>query len=158
MKYSVNKAAVVAQRNDCCREISCLMQISNSSLHKCFYSLLYFSLFRVRGRNKLLKNTIWRKLWQIHGVSRGVFWLPCSLSRVSQLLWSRSALILQTWFSLSVFQAPQKMLATVFTWQIPPRPDRAHGRDALWIVDSSNLWSAFHMRPSELNALPLLSF
>lgn len=81
-----------------------------------------------------------------------------SLSRVSQLLWSRSALILQTWFSLSVFQAPQKTLATVLTWQIPSQPNRAHGRDAIWIVDSSNLWSAFHMRPSELNALPLLSF
>lgn len=45
-----------------------------------------------------------------------------------------------------------------YTWQIPPRTDRAHEGDALWIVDSSNLWSAFHMRPSELNALPLLCF
>lgn len=81
-----------------------------------------------------------------------------SLGRAAQLLWSRSALILHTWFSLSVFQAPRKMLAAVLTWQIPSQPNGAHGRHALWIVDSSDLWSAFHMRPSELNALPLLSF
>lgn len=78
-----------------------------------------------------------------------------ALCRVSQL-WSRSALILQTWFSLSVFQAPRKMLAALFTWQIPSQPNRARGGDTVWIVDSSNLWSAFHMHPSELNALPLL--
>lgn len=38
--------------------------------------------------------------WQIRGVS--------------QLLWSRSSLIHQTWFFLSLFQAPQKTLAAVF--------------------------------------------
>lgn len=106
----------------------------------------FTAFFYVKGRKMLLKIIL-----MISRTKR-------KRSRVSQLLWSRSALILQTWFSLSVFQAPQKTLATVFTWQIPPRPDRAHGRDTLWIVDSSNLWSAFHMRPLKLNALPLPSF
>lgn len=82
------------------------------------------------------------------------FWLACSIT----VVWSRSALILQTSSSSSVFQAPQKRLATVFTWQIPPRPDRAHGTHVHWIVDSSSFRSAFLVRPSQLNALPPLSF
>lgn len=86
------------------------------------------------------------------------YWLARRRHTVSQLLRSRSALILQTWFSSSVFQAPQKMLAAVFTWRVPFLPSRAHGTDAVWIVDSSNLWSAFHMRPSELNVLPPHAF
>lgn len=59
-----------------------------------------------------------------------------SLSGAPQLPLSRSALILNTWLSLSVFQAPPKSLAAVLTWQISSQTQPgARGRHALWIAE-----------------------
>lgn len=148
------------QWNGCCGEI-CAEDRCAAWMNKPWWiSSRMFGLF------SLFSPVIVKEEKELREESRGKLMVSLALSaesqqslgRAAQLLWSRSALILHTWFSLSVFQAPRKMLAAVLTWQIPSQPNGAHGRHALWIVDSSDLWSAFHMRPSELNALPLLSF